>query len=73
MLIGDEPPTQLNIDCHPPEGWGYLTHSQKWHYFTEAGRSLCGKWFAIVTTLEVGNDENPDNCAACKRKLRNRK
>ena len=51
------------------EGWGYLINSTKWHYFRN-GRSLCGKWGILSDkALELGNDDSPDNCKACKKKL----
>jgi hypothetical protein len=51
------------------EGWGPPSQSRKWHYFI-SGRSLCGKfgWFD-KDPLDTGNDNSPDNCAACKKKL----
>ena len=50
-------------------GWGFPSQSRKWHYF-RAGRSLCGKfgWFDR-DPLELGNDNSPDNCMACKKRL----
>ena len=55
------------------EGWGFPSQSRKWHYFTN-GRSLCGKfgWFD-KDHLEDGNDNSPDNCKECKRRLEKRK
>lgn len=55
------------------EGWSPLDNSRKWHYFVDR-RSLCGSW-AIMgkTELKQGDDDSPDNCAACKRKLAKRK
>jgi len=54
------------------EGWGWLLNSRKWHYFVE-GHALCGRWFAPwLKELEHGKDDHPDNCAACKRKLKKR-
>lgn len=51
------------------EGWTWLKNSRKWHYFVDK-RSLCGKWQVVADDdLEQGNDDSPDNCAACKRKL----
>jgi hypothetical protein len=57
------------------EGWTYLLNSRKWHYFTdEENKSLCGKFMLLsLPELEQGNDESPDNCAACKRALAKRK
>jgi hypothetical protein len=52
------------------EGWGYLQNvgSNKWHYFKDDGRSLCGRFMNLSSRLEQGNDESPDNCAACRKK-----
>lgn len=54
------------------EGWTWLHNSTRWHYFDE-GRSLCGKWMILsCDNLEIGNDNSPDNCAACGKKLAGR-
>lgn len=51
------------------EGWTYLLNSRKWHYFIN-GISLCRKFMLISRPeLEQGNDDSPDNCAACRKKL----
>lgn len=57
----EESPTEV-------EGWGKPGLARKWHYFVKA-RSLCGGWIFWSHNLEQGNDNSPDNCAACKRKL----
>lgn len=53
------------------EGWWNprpMSMASKWHYFIN-GRSLCGKWMTLgKTKLEQGNDESPDNCAACRER-----
>ena len=52
-------------------GWWWPSNSRKAHYICGgAGRSLCCKWgtFGQVTVQE-GNDDSPDNCAVCKRRL----
>jgi len=55
------------------EGWTWLINSRKWHYFV-GPRSLCRRWALVGNPeLEKGNDDSPDNCAACKRKLAERK
>jgi hypothetical protein len=55
------------------EGWTWLINSKKWHYFVN-GRSLCGKFGLIGRPeLEQGNDDSPDNCTACRKKLKKRK
>ena len=53
------------------EGWTWLTNSRKWHYFKGSRRSLCGRFLLMgkMDDLEEGNDDSPDNCAACRRKL----
>lgn len=53
----------------PREGWGFPQRSQKAHYFTEDGRSLCGKWGFYHGDVEQGNDDSADNCTACKKAL----
>ena len=56
-----------------PVGWSHPTNSKKWHYFLEGdGKSLCCKWF-YLGHRESGNDESPDNCADCRKKLTARK
>ena len=55
------------------EGWTWLHNSKKWHYFVD-GRSLCGRWMLFSNPgLEQGNDDSPDNCKACSKKLITRK
>ena len=55
------------------EGWGMCFNTPKWHYFVE-GRSLCGRFMLFgKQDLELGNDNSPDNCKACKAKLEKRK
>ena len=50
------------------EGWGDLT-PKKAHYYRDT-MSLCGKRGFYRGPLELGDDDIPDNCAACVRKLR---
>ena len=51
------------------EGWTWLYNTTKWHYFKE-GRSLCGKWMVLSKQdYELGNDDSPDNCKTCQKKL----
>ena len=50
------------------EGWVWFVNSRKAHYVRD-GRSLCGGWVYLGRSFEQGNDDSPDNCAACKRKL----
>jgi len=56
----------------PREGWGFPLRSQKAHYFTEDGRSLCGRWGFYHGSVEQGNDDSPSNCTACKKALKRR-
>lgn len=49
------------------KGWGLPLNSNRWHYF-DGATSLCGKWI-YGGHLEVGNDDSPDNCSACRKKL----
>ena len=56
------------------EGWVNIIGSTRWHYIRES-RSLCGRWLYLGNDafLEQGNNDSPDNCAACRRKLENEK
>ena len=55
------------------EGWAHVNFSRKWHYFVD-GRSLCRSYGVFPSVqLEQGNDESPDNCAICMKKLAKRK
>lgn len=50
-------------------GWGFPSNSKKAHYFLNGDRrSLCLKW-AFFGTLETGNNNSPDNCSECKKRL----
>jgi hypothetical protein len=51
------------------EGWGLPNGAKKWHYFTCKGRSLCGGYGFYAGDTELGNDNSPDNCAECKKRL----
>lgn len=56
--------TELNA-----EGWTWLIGTAKWHYLRN-GKSLCGKWGVVgKPTLEQGNNNSPDNCNMCRKKL----
>jgi len=51
------------------EGWTWLWNSRKRHYFLD-GRSLCGRFLLLGhPELKHSNDDSPDNCTACRRKL----
>ena len=56
----------------PKEGWAFPGTSKKAHYFVDA-TSLCRKWGFYFGPLEQGNDNSPDNCAACMKALAKRK
>jgi hypothetical protein len=49
------------------EGWGWPIRTKKAHYFKN-GVSLCGKW-GFGGAVEQSNDNSPDNCKACRKKL----
>jgi len=52
------------------EGWTWLFNARKWHYFRN-GESLCRKWMIWNSgDLELENDDSPDNCATCRKKLK---
>lgn len=53
------------------EGWTWLMNSKKWHYFVD-GESLCKRWMYLGSSLDKlqkGNNDSPDNCVVCKKKL----
>ncbi|TAN60753.1 hypothetical protein EPN18_08015 [bacterium] len=55
------------------EGWVYLKNSPKWHYIRNR-TSLCNKFLYLGTQeLEQGNNNSPDNCAVCRKKLEKEK
>jgi len=56
------------VESTPTEGWKWIVNAPKWHYFRD-GRSLCGKWMCLGKSFEQGNDDSPDNCVACRKKL----
>lgn len=49
------------------EGWVGITNGRKYHYVID-NDTLCGVvvWGGEV---ELGNDDSPDNCSACKKRL----
>ncbi|MGB9825256.1 MAG: hypothetical protein ACPLRU_01170 [Desulfofundulus sp.] len=56
--------------AYDKQGWAWLINSRKWHYFID-GKSLCGKYLLIGSPeLEQGNDDSPENCAACRKALK---
>lgn len=52
------------------EGWGKSPVSRKWHFFAADGRSLCGKIGFYFGPKEPGQDDSPDNCAECRKRLK---
>lgn len=54
------------------EGWIGTTNSRKWHYII-GNDPLCGGGAVLLGIPELGNDNSPDNCKACKRKLQERR
>lgn len=46
-----------------------LKRKSFWHFFGEDGRSLCGTWLHLRGELEQGNDNSPDNCKSCMKRL----
>lgn len=55
------------------EGWWNprpFSSASRFHY-VRAGRSLCGKWARLfgAGSVEQGNDEHTENCAACRKRL----
>jgi len=55
------------------EGWAFVHYAtgvtKKAHYIRKDCRTLCGR-YAWLGDVEQGNDESPDNCAECKKRLR---
>ena len=50
-------------------GWKKLWNAAKWHYFNGEGGSLCGRWMTFGREFEQGNNDSPDNCALCRKRL----
>lgn len=53
------------------EGWTWTHGARKWHYYREK-RAVCGRMLLFVHPdegYELGKNDSPDNCAACKQKL----
>ena len=67
----------INPNKLPPdknEGWGACHNTSKWHYFDTEGRSLCRRFMLFgQQDLQQGNDDSPDNCKECVRRLEKRK
>ena len=56
------------------EGWGVPRRAlgeRKCHYYAD-GESLCGQAIFYRGPLELGNDDSPDNCARCMKRLAKR-
>ena len=55
------------------EGWGVEKPDRKKTYCYYVGStSLCRKWGFYFGEVEQGEDDHPDNCKACKKKLKKR-
>ena len=57
------------------EGWAIVQGSGQYHYFASGdneGFSLCGKFQVNgkSQSLEMGNDNSPNNCSPCRKKLK---
>jgi len=51
------------------EGWSWLIGSRKWHYIRNK-KTLCKRYMILGNPkLEQGNDNSPDNCKECIKKL----
>lgn len=61
------------LEAGKNEGWWWPVNSRKAHYMV-AGRSLCGQWLVLGRPeLEQNNDNSPDNCRACVKRLTTRR
>lgn len=65
----------MDTDKPGHEGWGFPGGSRKAHYFIidpgcSMAKSLCGKYGFYGGPTEQGNDDSPDNCSPCKKKLK---
>lgn len=58
------------IENEKTEGWTWIRNSPKWHYFVDK-LSLCRKFMLLQqpNDFEQGNNDSPDNCALCRKKL----
>jgi hypothetical protein len=63
-------PIIASIEKKMVEGWNWIYNSTKWHYFVD-GSSLCKNWmlFSVPENMELGNNNSPDNCKVCQKKL----
>lgn len=55
-------------DYRPEAGWAWPLTAKKAHYFDKEARALCRRWL-FFGKLEEGNDESPDNCLECRKRL----
>lgn len=53
-------------------GWRFLPNASSMHYFTEDGRSLCGRWACLANNGYSPNDDGPGHCKKCERRLENK-
>lgn len=65
---GEEPEI---VRLAPKQGWAHPLLAKKWHYFLADDLvSVCGKWMLAGTRYDDPSyDIDPDNCAACKKKV----
>ena len=54
------------------EGWGEFVGSDRRAHYYVSGVSLCRRLVLYCGALELGNDDSPDNCAECAKKLAKR-
>lgn len=55
------------LQTNEREGWIGVINGRKWHYVI-GDRALCGM-VILFGKPELGEDESPDNCKGCRRKL----
>lgn len=44
---------------------------KRYHYFTDDGVSLCGRWIYLGDLEKDDGMEREDDCKECRRRLRN--
>ncbi len=55
------------------EGWSWAPYTKRYHYYI-AERSLCERYRLLwIVELEQRDEEYPNDCAICRRKLKERK
>lgn len=57
-------------EAKPKYGWTWPLNMKQAHYYKEGDSvSLCGRVLYLGHLFELGNDQSPDNCVQCKKKL----